>query len=138
MKGSAPTGRLANSPARSPKRAERGLCTNTIDTAPIATPMTARSTTGASFNRTATGWETATTTSKVASTARSRTISNIGDESLSGRRVGGQLGDCAQRSADGKSEATQDETGPVEPSERPLDMAGLRKRAIRWSASVAC
>ena len=41
--------------AKSPKRAATGVCTRTIDTAPIATPMTARSTTGASLRRTATG-----------------------------------------------------------------------------------
>src|SRR5271170_7606281 len=104
MKVSAPTGRSANNPAKSPKRAETGACTKTIDTAPIATPMTARSTTGASLRRTATGWETATTTSKVARTAKSRTISSIEGESYPVAARGGNYriapGDLLQ----GKSE----------------------------------
>src|SRR6185437_14874046 len=91
MKVSAPTGRLANRPARSPKRVERGVCTSTIDTAPIATPMTARSTTGATFRRTATGWETATTTSRVARTARNRTISSIEAEAYPVAASGGKI-----------------------------------------------
>ena len=36
--------------------AESGVCSRTLETAPIATPMTARSTTGASRSRTASGW----------------------------------------------------------------------------------
>src|ERR1700733_15333618 len=91
MKVSAPTGRSANNPAKSPKRTERGGCTKTIDTAPIATPMTARSTTGATFRRTATGWETATTTSRVARTARSRTILSIEAESYPVATSGGKV-----------------------------------------------
>ena len=58
------TGILANT-CEVAESAERGVCTKTIDTAPIATPMTARSTTGARLQPDlATGWETATTTSR--------------------------------------------------------------------------
>src|SRR6202046_5582749 len=91
MKVSAPTGRSANNPAKSPKRTERGVCTKTIDTAPIATPITARSTTGATFRRTATGWETATTTSKVARKARRGTILIMQAESYPVAASGGKV-----------------------------------------------
>ena len=49
MKVSELTGRSANILATSPNREESGVCSKTRDTAPIATPMTARSTTGASL-----------------------------------------------------------------------------------------
>src|SRR5580658_9147845 len=108
MKVSAPTGRLAKSAATLSKRSVTGECSKTMETAPIATPITASNTTGASFKRTATGWETATTTSKVASTARSRTISIIEGYVLSGRRVEGQLGIAPSVPRHRKSDA-QDE-----------------------------
>src|SRR5580692_12990525 len=58
--------------------------------------MTARSTTGATFRRTATGWETATTTSKVARTARNRTILSIEAESYPVATSGGNWGIARQ------------------------------------------
>src|ERR1700684_2149695 len=91
MKVSAPTGRSANSEATLPKRSPTGVCSKTADAAPIATPITARSTTGATFRRTATGWETATTTSKVARTARSRTILSMEAESYPVAASGGKV-----------------------------------------------
>src|SRR5262249_7560016 len=57
----------------------------------MATPMTARSTTGATFRRTATGCETATTTSKVARTGGNRKISSIEAESYPVAALGGKI-----------------------------------------------
>src|ERR1700733_2972678 len=91
MKVSAPTGRSANSAAMLSKRLVSVVWSRTPDTAPIATPMTARSTTGASFRRTATGWETATTTSKAARTAKNRTILSIEAESYPVAASGGKV-----------------------------------------------
>src|ERR1700722_756120 len=72
--------------------------------------MTARSTTGATFRRTATGWETATTTSKVARTARSRTILSIEAESYPvaasrGKVASGDAEECPHPDGPPKSAA---------------------------------
>ena len=77
MNVSEPSGRLANVPATSPNRAEYGLWIRTAEAAPIATPITASRTTGANLSRAASGWLSATTTSKPANTARTRTISSM-------------------------------------------------------------
>src|ERR1700732_4405047 len=82
MKVSEPTGRSANSLAISLARVESGVWSRTLDRPPIATPITARSTTGDSFRRTASGWLKATTTSKVANTARTRTMSSMAPRSV--------------------------------------------------------
>ncbi len=78
MNVSDPKGRSANSLTNSAKWFDNGLSGNTPETAPIATPITARSTTGASLRRSATGWLSATTTRSAPKTARTRTMSSMG------------------------------------------------------------
>ena len=77
MNVSEPRGRLANSLTTSPILGESWLCSRTPEAVPIAAPITARSTTGDSLRRPASGWLRATTTSRPDNTARTTTISSM-------------------------------------------------------------
>ncbi len=69
------------------------------ETAPIAAPMAASSTTGASRSRSATGWLSATRTSRAANTARMRMMSGTGSSASvagTGRRNAARTVEAAQ------------------------------------------
>src|SRR3984885_6182600 len=137
MKVSAPTGRSANSAAMLSKRLVSVVWSRTPDTAPIATPMTARSTTGASFRRTATGWETATTTSKVARTARSRTISSIGAEPYPAGPWGGKIAPAIPLREEPNGRDREVAARFILRRARRGGHRRVRRQAIRVSACVA-
>ena len=96
MNTSDPTGRSANSRATSAARSERLSWVRRVETAPIAAPIAASRTTGATRSRSATGWLSATRTSSAAKTARMGMMSCKGlltsrlGAGLNGQRCGRQ------------------------------------------------